>query len=799
MAYNLGTASGNIRIEYDSRGVARARDDLGRFVSLSDLTSDHIDRNSKRNARSFSLLHPPLLKIVKIMGIVYGAAQLLVSGFGAIQGVLQSIIPIAQAALASLPGLILAIVATVAILKLAFSGLGDAIKAAFEQDLDKFNEALKKLAPEAQNFARAIFAAVKELKPLQQAVQQAFFAGGGLASHVENASKAFLGLEGQMSRTSHAAGFLAGSILKFATSPEAIAAIDSVLKGLEGTFNALAPAMEPFFKGFFALATQLGPFLEGFATAAGEALTKFGEFLGGVQLQPLMNSAGEALKGIIQLISGLGSIFLSLMSVFTTGSGAVDDFGESVGGTKNSLGALVTTVADFLKSAAGTQALDALGVAIGAIASGGGQALLAFLKAISPALVALAPLVAVLARVLGNTLATAFETLAPAVLAIAEALNANLGSILPTIMDAFLQLAPVIGRVADLVAGVLSGAMVALAPVISQIATSLSDLLLAALEAILPMLEDWLPVWQQLAADALPQIAPLISEIVNAIIPLIPLILLATNIFMQLLIPAMKLFVPVALFFVQTSTNMIHVIGLLIGWIVGLVGKFIDLGGNISSISGVAGNMASAVGGFFSGLVTKIGQAISNSISKIGELVGFVRGLPGQISAAIGNLGSLLFSAGADVIQGLINGIRSKIGAVADAARNAVAAIPGVVKNVLGISSPSKVTAALGEEVSRGLALGILRTLGVVQAAASTAAMTAIAGMPTNMTATVSAAVARASGTAPSPATQAVTVNQAAPIPAVGSVVVNAVQTTDPAAVGAQVGARIALRLATGA
>jgi hypothetical protein len=51
-----------------------------------------------------------------------------------------------------------------------------------------------------------------------------------------------------------------------------------------------------------------------------------------------------------------------------------------------------------------------------------------------------------------------------------------------------------------------------------------------------------------------------------------------------------------------------------------------------------------------------IKRTVSNGVSSV---VSFVTGLPGRITSALGNLGSLLLGAGADLIRGFINGIKN--------------------------------------------------------------------------------------------------------------------------------------------
>lgn len=67
-------------------------------------------------------------------------------------------------------------------------------------------------------------------------------------------------------------------------------------------------------------------------------------------------------------------------------------------------------------------------------------------------------------------------------------------------------------------------------------------------------------------------------------------------------------------------------------------------------------------------------DAASAGISKAVELV---RSLPGKVASALGNLGSYLFSKGAALIQGLIDGIMSKISAVGNAIGSVASKVKG--------------------------------------------------------------------------------------------------------------------------
>ena len=82
---------------------------------------------------------------------------------------------------------------------------------------------------------------------------------------------------------------------------------------------------------------------------------------------------------------------------------------------------------------------------------------------------------------------------------------------------------------------------------------------------------------------------------------------------------------------------------------------------------------------------------------------------------------------GANIIQGLVNGITSKLAMVREAVGGAADSAIGWFKEKLGIHSPSRVFMAAGVNVGEGAAIGIDSTLGMVRQSA--AAMAAATGL----------------------------------------------------------------------
>ncbi|MFF6825055.1 phage tail tape measure protein [Streptomyces longwoodensis] len=97
----------------------------------------------------------------------------------------------------------------------------------------------------------------------------------------------------------------------------------------------------------------------------------------------------------------------------------------------------------------------------------------------------------------------------------------------------------------------------------------------------------------------------------------------------------------------------------LVAWVKGVPGRLYNLWLNWS----------------LPGLIVKHWSSIkTGTVNKAMEMLNWVRGIPGRITSALGNLGNLLRGSGMALIQGFINGIKSKLGSVRSAAGSVVGA-----------------------------------------------------------------------------------------------------------------------------
>lgn len=133
------------------------------------------------------------------------------------------------------------------------------------------------------------------------------------------------------------------------------------------------------------------------------------------------------------------------------------------------------------------------------------------------------------------------------------------------------------------------------------------------------------------------------------------------------------------------------------------------------SITSLTGEGIAAVNSYFNGLPEPIKAVLSSiwetmktifSWSPIGlivnnfdDIVSFLTGLPAKFS-----------SLGEMTMDGLVKGITGKLAEVKETITNAASDAIGWFKDVLGIASPSKVFAVMGDQTMQGLTVGLNRS-----------------------------------------------------------------------------------------
>ncbi|QNX04734.1 phage tail tape measure protein [Acinetobacter seifertii] len=166
-----------------------------------------------------------------------------------------------------------------------------------------------------------------------------------------------------------------------------------------------------------------------------------------------------------------------------------------------------------------------------------------------------------------------------------------------------------------------------------------------------------------------------------------------------------------------------------IGNIIGVVGmvilKIVEFGATLFNIVGtVIGNTVgvlvttfSNLPAFFNNIWTQIKTAFSGGIAGIGALIinwspiGLFYSAFAAVLSWFGiDLPAKFTGFGAMILDGLKNGILSKVQAVKDALSSAVTGVIKKAKRILDIRSPSRVFAEIGDFTMQGMAVGLLNS-----------------------------------------------------------------------------------------
>lgn len=213
----------------------------------------------------------------------------------------------------------------------------------------------------------------------------------------------------------------------------------------------------------------------------------------------------------------------------------------------------------------------------------------------------------------------------------------------------------------------LGPAIQAMGPAVSSFLGGLTDAFRQLMQTLGPQLpqifEDLAHAFVQLAQQ-LPQLAALFADLMEHVGPQLPSLFAAVADALQQLAPLM----PVIVELFREFTSAVEILVKVIGGLIEGGARLVDF---IGDLPGILGKVVDTIGGFF----TK---------------------LPGEAE-----------QWGKDLIGGFINGIKSMAGDVGDVIKGITDHIPQIVKDALGIHSPSTVFYEIGVNTMLGLEQGM--------------------------------------------------------------------------------------------
>lgn len=250
-----------------------------------------------------------------------------------------------------LPAAIGLAAASIIPLTLAFQNFGEAVSAVASGDLEKIDEALKKLAPSARSVAKEVGKLLPSFQALQRNAQQAFFAPlrGDLTSITNNL---FPALNKGVQGVAGAFGRLGSEVAKFLSSPARIKLINDTFEITKGLVDSLTPVVIKLFGAFESAAQAILPRLDDMAFAVQGLIGDFADWLTEAaksgKLADFFDDAVATLKELVGLGKSVGKL---LGAVF----GDMDDSGRGLIGT---LTDIVDKWTEFFESAEGQKAIQ---------------------------------------------------------------------------------------------------------------------------------------------------------------------------------------------------------------------------------------------------------------------------------------------------------------------------------------------------------------------------------------------------------------------------------------------------------
>lgn len=425
--------------------------------------------------------------------------------------------------------------------------------------VQKFNEALAQLSPNAQAFVLAFHDLAPALTEFRKGVQDTLFAD--LANQMKLTADAILPtLAAGMHGVAVELNGMATQAFTFLRSAEGMQALNDAFANGAALLHGLRSGTGEFTQGMVDIGAAARPVME----QLGASIASIGEGIGRAfsrskesgELTQVFAGLSDSFRGLGSLLDGVVSSFLTIGKDVLP---ALRPLFESLGGALKeiapSLGELGKVFAESL-----TSIMPELAILIRALAEG-----------LKPVL----PVIANLLTVIGQAIEPLIKPFADLAVTVGGVLVDTLKALEPSLgplAEAFVSILKAVTPLIPLFAESLSTVLIALAPAIVDIANALAPVIKLFAEQMTPVIKELAPVLAQMAstiglalADAIKEIAPQLPDLVTsfsnlvlAIIPLLPQLVDMAVTFLPPLIAIMQDLIPVVTDIINAFTWLVN-------------------------------------------------------------------------------------------------------------------------------------------------------------------------------------------------------------------------------------------------
>ena len=591
-----------------------------------------------------------------------------------------------------LPAAIGGAAASIIVLTVAFNGFGDAISAVLEGDPEKIAEAMERLAPAAQVVAQEFQRVLPIFQEVGKEIQQGFFVQ--LNGILERFGTATLPrLRDELRLLSNALGSSLAGLGTLLSEAQNIGIMERLLASTARITDGLGQAFRELGQAFFNSIDAGLPSLETLSSRLAEAVSGFAKFINASiadgSFQAFLDGAVATLDELLSLGGAVGE----LLGVLFSGT---DDAGRGFIATLTDVTKRLT---EFFKSAEGQESIadfveviKAAGAAIGFTIN-----VIRELIAFFSLLVNITQETILAVDALAGGMAEAWNIITGAVSSGVDAVVGFFSGLGSAIADAWNDAIETVSGAIDIILAFISTVPDRVAAFVSSIPDRVAAAFDAMVDLVITILGTAIAVVIVFFTDLPGQITGALAALIAAI---------------------SDTFTAAETVVTDTFTR----VGQFIASIPGLLSAAWDL--VVAQVTSVFTTIKQfvvttweSVVAFFVGLPARVGaifqQVTDAVVARVTAMIDYVKGLPGRILAAIGNLGTLLYNAGANVIQGLINGISSRIGQLRDKISSAVQTIrdhlpfsPAKTGPLSGSGSPQIAGAVIAEMIAAGLDAG---------------------------------------------------------------------------------------------
>jgi len=283
-----------------------------------------------------------------------------------------------------------------------------------------------------------------------------------------------------------------------------------------------------------------------------------------------------------------------------------------------------------------------------------------------------------------------------------------LGNLLPVVVQAMGGLADAVAQVAPLIAEKLPGLVQQVLPPLLSAAASLLNGVISALPGLLTVLGSTIPMIVETITSGLFSALP---ELIPAAVGIVSTLAESLTSMLPELIPVA---VDAILSLVDTLTNpdsigalvdaAIAITLALANGLIDALPKLLEKAPVIIAnlVTAIVQNVPKLIEAAFEVIATLV-KGIIEYLPKIGEAAGEI---VGTVLKGIADLWTGILDAGRNIVEGIWEGIKNAGDWLWEKVKGFFSGIVDGVKSALGIASPSKVFASIGEAMAAGLGVG---------------------------------------------------------------------------------------------